>query len=194
MSSRQRGQAVALVPQNPIVPPGMTVLDYVLLGRTPHIPLFGVESAEDVAMVDDVLAHLELATMARRRLETLSGGELQRALLARALAQAAPLLLLDEPTTALDVGHQQEVLDLVEELHKTRRLTVVSTMHDLTLAGQYSERIVLLAGGRVVGSGLPHEVLTEANVATHFGARVRVVHEPGGIVVLPVRRTREVVS
>jgi iron complex transport system ATP-binding protein len=191
LSTRQRSQAVALVPQNPVVPPGLSVVDYVLLGRTPHIPLFGVEGPRDLAAVTEVLQLLELTSFADRHLETLSGGELQRALLARALAQAAPLLLLDEPTTALDVGHQQEVLELVDELRASRRLTVVSTMHDLTLAGQYADRLVMLAGGRVVASGLAEGVLTEAHVARYYGARVRVLHEPGGIVVLPVRHVRE---
>jgi iron complex transport system ATP-binding protein len=97
------------------------------------------------------------------------------------------VLLLDEPTTALDVGHQQEVLELVDELRMTRRLTVLSTMHDLTLAGQYADRLMMLAGGRVVAAGPAEDVLTETNVARHYGARVRVLHEAGGIVVLPVR-------
>ena len=180
MSTRERSRAVAVVPQNPVVPPGMAVLDYVLLGRTPHIPVFGVEKAGDLAAAAAVLTQLELGALSDRRLETLSGGELQRVLLARALAQAAPLLLLDEPTTALDVGHQQEVLDLVDGLRTTRRLTVVSTMHDLTLAGQYADRLVMLAGGMVVAAGSAQDVLTEANVARYYGARVRVLHEPSG--------------
>src|SRR5207302_3165105 len=111
-----------------------------------------------------------------RRLETLSGGELQRVMLARALAQAAPILLLDEPTTALDVGHQQEVLDLVDDLRRTRGLTVVSTMHDLTLAGQYADRLVMLAGGRVVAAGGAEAVLTEEHVSRYYSARVRILH------------------
>ena len=194
LSTRERSRLVALVPQNPIVPSTMSVLDYVLLGRTPHIPLFGVESPDDVAAAAAVLEQLELSALAGRQLLTLSGGELQRVLLARALAQAAPILMLDEPTTALDVGHQQEVLDLVDDLRATRGLTVVSTMHDLTLAGQYADRLVMLAGGRIVATGSAEEVLTEANVARYYGARVRVLHEPGGIVVLPVRQLREPVA
>jgi iron complex transport system ATP-binding protein len=169
----------------------MDVIDYVLLGRTPHIPLFGTEKPGDVSAATAVLAQLDLDGLAGRALETLSGGELQRVMLARALAQAAPVLLLDEPTTALDVGHQQEVLDLVDDLRRSRGLTVVSTMHDLTLAGQYADRLVMLAGGRVVATGDAVDVLTEANVACYYGARVRVLHEPDGIVVLPVRPVRE---
>jgi iron complex transport system ATP-binding protein len=191
MSTRDRSRLVALVPQNPVVPGTMVVVDYVLLGRTPHIPLFGVERPRDVTVASSVLDQLELGPLAERRLETLSGGELQRVMLARALAQAAPVLLLDEPTTALDVGHQQEVLDLVDDLRSTRGLTVLSTMHDLTLAGQYADRLVMLAGGRVVATGAAEEVLTEEHVSRYYGARVRVLHEPGGIVVLPVRPVRE---
>src|SRR5205823_13791288 len=144
LGTRERSLLVALVPQIPVVPPSMPVVDYVLLGRTPHIPLFGTEKPADVAAASAVLEQLDLRALAERRLDTLSGGELQRVMLARALAQAAPVLLLDEPTTALDVGHQQEVLDLVDDLRTTRRLTVVSTMHDLTLAGQYADRHVML--------------------------------------------------
>ena len=187
LSTRERSRLVALVPQNPIVPPGMRVSDYVMLGRTPHIPLFGVEGPGDVAVVAAVLDQLELSGLAERHLQTLSGGELQRTLLARALAQAAPMLLLDEPTTALDVGHQQEVLDLVDELRTSRGLTVLSTMHDLTVAGQYADRLVMLAKGQVVAEGGAEDVLTEEHVARYYGARVRVLREPGGIVVLPVR-------
>ena len=191
MGTRERSRMVALVPQIPVVPASMPVVDYVLLGRTPHIPLFGTEKPQDVTAATAVLEQLDLAVLVERRLETLSGGELQRVMLARALAQAAPILLLDEPTTALDVGHQQEVLDLVDQLRTSRRLTVVSTMHDLTLAGQYADRLVMLSGGRVVARGGATDVLTEANVARYYGARVRVLHEPDGIVVLPVRPVRE---
>ena len=194
MATRERSRTVAVVPQIPVVPPSMPAVEYVLLGRTPHIPLFGVEAAGDVSIAHTVLEQLDLTALAERRMETLSGGELQRVMLARALAQDAPVLLLDEPTTALDVGHQQEVLELVDELRTSRRLTVLSTMHDLTLAGQYADRLMMLAGGRVVASGPAEAVLTEANVARHYGARVRVLHEAGGIVVLPVRPAHEAMA
>ena len=188
---RERAQTIALVPQNPIVPPGMSVADYLLLGRTPHIPFLGTERSVDLAIVSEVLEQLELEGFAARRLSTLSGGELQRVILGRALAQAAPVLLLDEPTTSLDVGHQQEVLELVDTLRRARGLTVVSTMHDLTLAGQYGERIVMLDAGRVVASGAPEEVLTEEHLSLHYRARVRVLRDEQGIVVVPLRSTIE---
>jgi iron complex transport system ATP-binding protein len=120
---------------------------------------------------------------ARRRLDTLSGGERQRATLARALAQDAPLLLLDEPTAALDMGRQQQVLELVDRLRTNRGLTVVSTMHDLTLAGLYADRLLLLDGGRLVAAGGPDDVLTRELITEHYGAEVTVVD--GAVV--PVR-------
>jgi iron complex transport system ATP-binding protein len=110
-------------------------------------------------------------------LDTLSGGELQRAVLARALAQESPLLLLDEPTTGLDLGHQVRVLELVDELRRQERLTVMSAMHDLTLAGRFSDRFVLLSGGRVVATGTRNEVLDAAVISEHFGASVQVIDQ-----------------
>jgi iron complex transport system ATP-binding protein len=185
---RERARVVATVVQAPIVPPGMDVLDYVLLGRTPYIRPLGRESAADLDAVHDVLRRLDLTAFASRPLPTLSGGELQRVFLARALAQGATLLLLDEPTSALDIGHQQEVLELVDQLRRDHRLTVVATMHDLSIAGEYADRLVLLAGGRLVAAGPPREVLTEELLATHYRARVRVIDGEQGPLVVPVRR------
>ena len=138
----------------------------------------------------DALAvdRLDLTGLADRPLERLSGGERQRAFLARALAQDAPLLLLDEPTAALDIGHQQEVLELVDELRRDAGLTVVATMHDLSTAGEYADRLVLLAAGRVVADGPPTEVLTEELLSARYGAQVRVVPGEHGPLVVPVRR------
>jgi iron complex transport system ATP-binding protein len=184
---RDRARRVALVTQSPVVPPGMAVLDYVLLGRTPYIRPLGRESAADLAAVDAVLTRLELTAFAGRELVTLSGGERQRVYLARALAQGATLLLLDEPTSALDIGRQQEVLDLVDELRGAGDLTVVSTMHELSIAGEYADRLLLLDGGRVAAEGTPAEVLTAERISRHYGARVRVVDGTRGPLVLPVR-------
>jgi iron complex transport system ATP-binding protein len=189
---RERARLVATVPQTPIVPPGMAVLDYVLLGRTPFIRPLGRESAADLEAVDETLRRLDLVQFADRPLETLSGGERQRAFLARALAQGAPLLLLDEPTSSLDIGHQQEVLDLVDKLRADRGLTVLATMHDLSVAGEYAQRLILLARGRVVADGPPRGVLTEDLLAEHYGARVRVLDGEQGPLVVPVRAARAV--
>ncbi|MGS2613812.1 ABC transporter ATP-binding protein [Micromonospora sp. LZ34] len=187
MRRRDRARVVATVAQSPVVPPGMPVLDYVLLGRTPYIPPLGRESAADLAAAHDVLDRLDLAGFHDRELATLSGGERQRVFLARALAQGATLLLLDEPTSALDIGHQQEVLELVDQLRRAHGLTVLATMHDLSVAGEYADRLVLLADGRVVASGTPREVLTEQLLAEHYRASVRVVDGEHGPLVVPVR-------
>jgi iron complex transport system ATP-binding protein len=188
LSRRELARRIALVPQHPAVPAGITVTDYVLLGRTPHIPYFGAESRRDLDIVASVLDHLDLGAFADRRLDSLSGGERQRAVLARALAQQAPVLLLDEPTTGLDVGHQQQVLELVDRLRDDLDLTVVGAMHDLTVAGQFADHLVLLDGGRVAAAGPAGTVLTEEVIARHYHASVRVLEDPaGGIVVVPVR-------
>jgi iron complex transport system ATP-binding protein len=162
---------------------------YVLLGRTPYVSYLGSERRADHVAADAALDQLDLVPFARRRLDTLSGGERQRATLARALAQDAPILLLDEPTAALDVGRQQQVLEIVDALRANRGLTVLSTMHDLTLAGQYADRLLLLDGGQLVAAGSAEEVLTRALITEHYGAEVEVVDAPGsGFVVVPVRR------
>jgi iron complex transport system ATP-binding protein len=184
---RELARLAALVPQNPYTPSELTVAEYVLLGRTPHLGYFASEGRADRIAAERALSRLELRAFAERRLGTLSGGELQRAVLARALAQEASILLLDEPTSSLDLGRQQSVLELVDSL-RVDGLTVLSTMHDLTLAGQYADRLVLLDGGSVVAEGAPDEVLSAANVATHYGANVRVVRDGDAVFVLPLRR------
>ena len=187
MKRRERSKQVSLVPQTPLVPAGMRVADYVLLGRTAHIHPLASESAADLDAVHAALVRLDLVEFAQRTVDTLSGGELQRVLVARLLAQDAPVALLDEPTSALDVGHQQQVLDLVEELRRTHGLTVLATMHDLTMAGQYGDRVALLVGGRVAAVGSAAEVLTEDVLTEHYGARVRVLQTDDGPVVVPMR-------
>jgi iron complex transport system ATP-binding protein len=190
LRARARARAVALVPQVPVIPPGVAVLDYALLGRTPYCSFLGSETARDVAMARDVLGRLGVADLAGRLVETLSGGERQRVVLSRALLQDAPVLLLDEPTSALDIGHQQDVLELVEALRVERGLAVLSTMHDLTLAGLYADELVLLNAGRVVERGPAGVVLTEEHLSAHFGASVSVLPGVDGPVVVPQRARR----
>ena len=189
LSRRQRARALALVPQVPLLPRDISVREYVLLGRTPYLTYFGSERRADHEAVDEALEQLDLLGLQHRRLETLSGGECQRATLARALAQDAPILLLDEPTAALDVGRQQQVLELVDSLRSQRGLTVLSTMHDLTLAGQYADRLLLLDGGRLVAAGAARDVLTRPLIHEHYGADVALVETETGFVVVPVRGT-----
>jgi iron complex transport system ATP-binding protein len=187
LGRRERSRLVALVPQTPVVPAAMTVGEYVLLGRTPHLSPLAQDGAEDRAAAAAAIARLDLEPFARRELGSLSGGELQRAVIARSLAQAAPVLLLDEPTTALDIGHQQQVLELVERLRRAEELTVIAAMHDLTLAAQYGERVVLMDGGRIIADGTARDVLTADTVATLYGASVRVLDDAGVLAVVPVR-------
>jgi iron complex transport system ATP-binding protein len=185
---RELARRVAVVPQIPVIPPDTSVLEYVVLGRTPHLGYSGSPGVRDVTAARSALARLDAAHLGDRRLGSLSGGERQRAVLARAVAQDARLLLLDEPTSALDVGAQQQVLELVASLRVDRGLTVLSAMHDLTHAGQYADRLVLMDGGREVAEGTPKEVLTEQLVARHYGAEVRVIVDAEtGIAVVPLR-------
>jgi len=190
LTPKRLARLVAFVPQLPELPPDMAVGDYALLGRTPHIGYFGVESPHDRAVCAELLDSLGLAAMAGRRLATLSGGELQRLVLARALAQEAPVLLLDEPTSALDLGRRVDALELVDRLRRERGLTVLCAMHDLTLAGQFADRLVLLGEGRVVRVGKPDEVLTEETLSLQFGTNVRVLRDDDGELVVVARRAR----
>ena len=187
LGRRELAQLIAFVPQNPATPQELTVAEYVLLGRTPHLGYLATEGRRDRQAATRALERLDLLPFAERGLGSLSGGELQRAVLARALAQEAPVLLLDEPTTSLDLGRQQQVLELVDSL-RIDGLTVVSTMHDLTLAGQYADRLILLDRGAIVAEGEPGEVLSASNLAAYYGASVRIVSDGAGTFVLPQRR------
>jgi len=184
---RQLARQIALVPQHPQTPGELTVAEYVLLGRTPHIGYFATETRTDRLAAERAMARLGLRQFTDRALGSLSGGELQRVVLARALAQEAPILLLDEPTTALDLGRQQDALELLDELRRDSDLTIVSAMHDLSLAGQYADRLLLLDGGRVVAQGKPEAVLSEQVIAAHYDARVSVIRKDGAVFVLPRR-------
>jgi iron complex transport system ATP-binding protein len=187
MRRRERARQLAYAPQRPVLPEAVTTRDYVALGRTPHRALLAPPRPVDRQVVEDVMDRLGLARLADRPLRTLSGGEQQRAVLARALAQQPRVLVLDEPTAALDLGHAQQVLELIDRLRRQDGLTVLSSLHDLTLAGQYADRLALLSGGRVAVEGTPAEVLTSAALQTHYGARAEIVAAASGPVVAPVR-------
>lgn len=189
MSTRERARLVAYVPQDPLIPDDMSAEEYVLLGRTPYVGYFGSTSANDRHVVDGVLERLRLTEFAPRLLGALSGGERQRIVLARALAQEAPILLLDEPTSALDIGHQQQALELVTELRCQQGLTVVSAMHDLTLASTYTDRLLMLHEGAVVASGLAEDVLTAERLGEVYHVCVSVDRDPedGTVIVVPRR-------
>lgn len=188
LAPRARARLIAYVPQEPLIPGDMTVFDYVLLGRTPYTSYLGAESPHDRHVVRAVLARLELACFGDRYMGALSGGERQRVVIARALAQEAPMLLLDEPTSALDIGHQQQALELVDQLRRERGLTVVSAMHELSLAGAYADSLTMLDAGRVVASGSASEVLTEQRLRDVYRVNARVAYGTDGTVtVMPVR-------
>jgi iron complex transport system ATP-binding protein len=187
LGRREVARLTAFVPQSPETPAELTVGEYVLLGRTPHIGYLATEGRADRFAAERALDRLELVSFAERPLGSLSGGELQRAVIARALAQESRILLLDEPTTSLDLGRQQQALELIDSL-RADGLTVVSTMHDLTLAGQYADRLLLLDRGSVVAEGAARDVLSESNLASYYGAQVRVLQDDGGIFVLPLRQ------
>ncbi len=184
---RRPGLDIAWMPQRPTMPEKMGVWDYVMLGRSPHIGYLGSEGEADRHAVAESVERLDLTDLARRPLETLSGGEAQRALLARALAQEAPVLLLDEPTANLDVGHAVEVMEVIDGLRRSGGLTVVTAIHDLTLAGRYCSRLVFLADGAVVADGSARHVLTEDRLRPHYGESVRVIEDQEGPLVVPGR-------
>jgi len=187
LSERDRACWIAYVAQEPVMPAGMRVFDYVLLGRTAHLKMLATESPKDLEIASYVIAELDLDSFVDRDVATLSGGERQRVAIARALAQASPIILLDEPTTALDVGYQQEVLELIDKLRNEKKIAVISTMHDLTVSGLYPDRLMLLAQGNVVVSGTAETVLTPENIAKHYGAKVTVIAHESGPVVIPER-------
>jgi iron complex transport system ATP-binding protein len=187
LGRRDWARAVAVVPQEPVTPPWMTVAEYVLLGRTPHLGPLARESAADRDAATRTLARLDLLEHHDRPLGTLSGGERQRVVVARALAQEASIVLLDEPTAALDIGHQQQALELLDTLRSESELTLVAAMHDLTLAAQYADRMILLDEGRVAADGAPADVLTEESIALHYDARIRVLLVDDRLAVVPAR-------
>jgi iron complex transport system ATP-binding protein len=188
LSRRAVARLIAYVPQRPVLPPSMTVSQYVLLGRTAHIGYLRSETAADRRVCAEVIERLDLASMASRALGAMSGGELQRAVLARALAQEAPVLLLDEPTSALDLGRRMDALELIDEIRRERSLTVLSAIHDLTLAGQFAARLVLIADARIAAIGPAAEVLRDSVLAEHFGGGIQVITTDDGDLAVLARR------
>jgi iron complex transport system ATP-binding protein len=187
MNERSRARVVSLVPQHPEVPAGMTVKEYVSLGRSAYHGLLHAPSAQDRRIVESVFERLALEEFALRDVVTLSGGERQRMVLGRALAQSTMVIVLDEPITGLDMRHQMELLELLKTQVEECGLTVIATMHDLTLAGQFADRLVLINRGGVVIDGPAGEVVRSAELAQCYGMTLRVVDVDGADVVVPVR-------
>ena len=186
--SRGIARLVSVLPQSPSSPPGLTVRELVELGRFPHTGLFGRLGAEGRTAVESALALTGLGGFAERPLDELSGGERQRAWIALALAQGASTLLLDEPTTFLDVRHQFEVLDLVASLCASGRMTVVMVLHDLLHAANYADRVVVVNDGRIVADGAPPAVLNAELMRTVFGVAAEIFTNPesGRMICLPI--------
>jgi iron complex transport system ATP-binding protein len=195
LASRDVARRLGVLPQAPVAPEGLTVADLVARGRYPHQGLFRQWSHGDELAVEDALAATAMRELRDRPLDALSGGQRQRAWIAMALAQETELLLLDEPTTFLDLAHQLEVLDLLDRLVVERGRTVVMVLHDLNQACRYADLLVALRGGRVRACGAPGEIVDAAFVRDVFGLEAHVVEDPisGTPLCLPTavpRRTR----
>jgi iron complex transport system ATP-binding protein len=188
--TREVARTLGLLPQNPTTPEGITVVDLVGRGRHPHQGRFHRWSAEDDAAVTHALIATDTLALADRVVDELSGGQRQRVWVAMALAQETALLLLDEPTTYLDVAHQVEVLDLLADLNQTRGTTIVMVLHELNLAARYADHLVAMHEGRIVAFGSPAEVITEDCVRAVFGMECRVIEDPvtGTPMVIPLGR------
>ena len=190
LPARALARRMGLLPQSPLAPEGVTVAELASRGRHPHHGLLSRWSREDDAAVAEALEATGMTALAERPVDALSGGQRQRAWLAMALAQRTEILLLDEPTTYLDIAHQVEVLDLLADLNRARGTTVVMVLHDLNLAARYADLLVAMAGGRIHAAGPPEEVLTEAMAREVFGLESRVIEDPvsGKPMMLPVGR------
>ncbi len=178
LPAKQLARTLGLLPQSPLAPEGITVSDLVGRGRHPHQGILSRWSEEDDVAVADALEATRTADLADRAVDELSGGQRQRVWIAMALAQQTDILLLDEPTTFLDVNHQVEVLDLLTDLNADRGTTIVMVLHDLNLAARYADLLVAIADGGVYAAGAPVEVLTEEMVLSVFGMASRIIPDP----------------
>ncbi|MDQ3406439.1 MAG: ABC transporter ATP-binding protein [Actinomycetota bacterium] len=190
MRTRDLARKLGILPQSPVAPEGMTVRELVTRGRSPHQTWWRQWSPEDDDAVALALAATSLTDLADRPVDELSGGQRQRAWIAMALAQDTPILLLDEPTTFLDLAHQIDVLDLIADLNHAAERTVVMVLHDLNQAARYADHVVAMKAGRVVAEGDPTEVITAELVADVFGLRCQVIPDPlsGTPLVVPFGR------
>lgn len=177
LSSRQLARRMAVVPQSPVAPPALTVRELVSYGRSPFTGFFGRHDARDREVIDAAIERCELADLQHRLVQTLSGGERQRAWIAAALAQEPKVLLLDEPVSALDIGHQLEVLSLLQDLNHERGTTLVLVLHDLHQAIRFGRTLVALRAGNILASGPMLETLSEALLRELFGVEARILRD-----------------
>lgn len=187
MKRREIARTLAVLPQTPVAPDGLTVRDLVGRGRHPHQTWLRQTSGNDRAMVDEMMELTQVAEFAERPLERLSGGQRQRAWIAMVLAQDTPLVLLDEPTTYLDLSHSVELLALIRRLADEMGRTVVMVLHDLNLAARFSDQLVVMKGGEVQAAGTPAEVVSEQLLADVFSLPAVVAEDPvaGGPLIVP---------
>ncbi|BDZ53649.1 ABC transporter ATP-binding protein [Agromyces marinus] len=190
MPRRELARRVGVLPQSSIAPDGVRVADLVGRGRFPHQGWFGRHSSDDDEVVAEALAATGVADLADRPVEELSGGQRQRVWIAMVLAQQTGIVLLDEPTTFLDVSHQLELLDLLTSLNRERGTTVVMVLHELNLAARYADHLVVMSAGRIIAEGEPGAVLTQDTIRDAFGLDARVIPDPvsGSPLVVPVGR------
>lgn len=188
--AKEAARIIGLLPQSSIAPDGITVMDLVARGRYPHQGLIRQWSPQDQAAVEEAMRATNVSELRGRAVDELSGGQRQRVWAAMALAQQTPILLLDEPTTFLDIAHQIELLDLFSDLHAAGN-TLVAVLHDLNHAARYATHLIAMRDGKVVAEGVPHEVVTSDLVREVFGLDCRVVEDPatGTPLVVPEART-----
>ena len=177
---RNLSQIMAIVPQQIEVGFPFTVSETVVMGRTPHLGILGMEGANDFHIAEEAMKFTEVSHLAERKLFQLSGGELQRVIIARAICQQPEIILLDEPTTALDPSHQLKIMDLMEKFRQEQGTTIVMVSHDLNLASMYGDRLLLLKEGRVVETGAPKSVLHKELLEESYGCRMMVDESPLG--------------
>lgn len=189
---RVLARQLGLLPQSPVAPEGITVLDLVSRGRHPHHGVLARWTGDDDAAVAGALEATRTADLADRSVDELSGGQRQRVWIAMALAQQTGILLLDEPTTFLDINHQVDVLDLLIDLNQQRRTTIVMVLHDLNLAARYADHLIAMAGGRIHSAGAPEQILTTGMIHDVFGLRAQVLPDPasGRPMMIPLGRHR----
>jgi iron complex transport system ATP-binding protein len=178
LSPMLRARSLAVVPQSASMPPAFTVWETVLMGRTPHLNFLGQVSAKDEAIARLALEKVDALNLSERRVGELSGGEQQRVLLARALAQSTPILLLDEPTSNLDLHYQVSFMETVRSLAHQDKLAVLVALHDLNLAARYADRVALLVEGEIKAAGTPQQVLTPELISEAYHLPVQVIPHP----------------
>lgn len=191
LPSREIARKLALLPQSPVSPDGLTVRLLCRFGRHPHKGMLSRLSRRDEEIVEEALAAVGLSNLSERPLDRLSGGQRQRAWIAMALAQETPILLLDEPTTYLDIAHQIEVLDLLRELNRKRGRTIVMVLHDLNQASQYADHLIAIGHGRIYAAGRPADMLTPELIKEVFGIDSLIIPHPidGKPLCLPLARS-----